>query len=138
MTESQPYQRYHPRSYRFRVARWWWLSQPSYAAFALREITSVFVAWTVVFLLLLIRAIGRGPDAYAGFLDWAANPWVVALNVVTLALVVYHAVTWFQLTPKAMVLRLRGRRVPDAAVAASAYAGWVVVSAVVAWLLLRG
>jgi fumarate reductase subunit C len=114
------------------------LSQPSYAAFAVREISSVFVAWTVVFLLLLVRAIGRGPDAYAAFLDWAGTPWMVALNVITLAFVVYHAVTWFQLTPKAMVLKLRGQRVPDAAVAASAYAGWVVVSVVVALLLVRG
>jgi fumarate reductase subunit C len=60
------------------------------------------------------------------------------LNVVTLAFVLYHAVTWFQLTPKAMVVRLRGRRVPGAAIAASAYAGWVVVSGLVAWLVLRG
>ncbi len=60
------------------------------------------------------------------------------LNVVTLAFLVYHAVTWFQLTPKAMVVRLRGRRVPGVAIAGSAYAGWVVVSVFVAWLVLKG
>jgi fumarate reductase subunit C len=132
-----PYTDYHPRWYRARVSTWWWLGRPSYFAFILRELSSVFVAWSVVLLLLLVRAVNKGAASYAGFLDWAGTPWVVALNAVTLAFVVYHAVTWFQLTPKAMVVRLRGRRLPGAAVAGSAYAGWAVVSAVVAWLLLR-
>jgi fumarate reductase subunit C len=70
-------------------------------------------------------------------LDWAAAPWVVALNVVTLAFLVYHAVTWFNLTPKAMVLQLRGRRIPGALIAGSAFAGWAVVSVVVALFVLR-
>jgi fumarate reductase subunit C len=96
------------------------------------------VAWTVIFLLLLVRAVGTGSAGYARFLEWTGTAWVVVLNVVTLAFVLYHAVTWFQLTPKAMVVRLGGRRVPGAAIAASAYAGWIVVSGLVAWLVLRG
>jgi len=131
------YTDYHPRWYRARVSTWWWLGRPSYFAFILRELSSVFVAWSVVFLLLLVRAVGRGPGSYAGFLDWAANPWVVLLNVVTFGFVVYHAVTWFRLTPAAVVVRLRGRRLPGAAVVVPAYAAWVLVSAFVAWLLLR-
>ena len=131
------YTEYHPRWYRAPVSTWWWLSRPSYVAFILRELSSVFVAWSVVFLALLLRAVGRGPGAYADFLDWAGTPWVVVLNVVTLAFVGYHAVTWFRLTPAAVAVRLRGRRVPGAVIAASAYAAWVVVSAFVAWLLLR-
>jgi fumarate reductase subunit C len=133
-----PYTDYHPRWYRAHVSTWWWLGRPSYVAFILRELSSVFVAWSVVFLLLLVRAVGKGSSSYAEFLGWADTPWVVVLNVVTLAFVVYHAVTWFQLTPAAMVVRLRGRRLPGVAIAASAYAGWVVVSVFVAWLLLRG
>jgi fumarate reductase subunit C len=62
---------------------------------------------------------------------------VVLLNIVTLGFVVYHAVTWFQLTPAAVAVRLRGRRIPGAAIAASAYAAWTAASAFVAWLLLR-
>jgi fumarate reductase subunit C len=63
---------------------------------------------------------------------------LVALNLVTFAFLVYHAVTWFQLTPKAVVVRLGGRRLPAAAIAASAYSGWIVVSAFITWLILRG
>ena len=53
----------------------------------------------MVFLLLLIRALALGEAQYRDFLDWAASPWVVALNVVTLAFLVLHSVTWFNLTP---------------------------------------
>ena len=60
---------------------------------------------------------------------------MVALNVVSLLFVVFHAVTWFNLAPQAMAVRLRGQRVPGIWIAASNYAAWVVVSALVAWLI---
>ena len=120
------------------MSRLWWLSRASYVAFVLREASCVFVAWSVLFLLLFVRAVGNGSGGYSDFLDWADTPWVVALNAVTLGFIIYHAVTWFQLTPAAVAVRLMGRRLPGAAIAGSAFAGWIVVSAVVAWLLLRG
>jgi fumarate reductase subunit C len=120
------------------MSTWWWLRKRSYLLFILRELSSVFVAWSVVFLLLLVGAMTQGRAAYRNFLNWAENPWVVALNVVSLAFLVYHAVTWFNLTPKAMVVKARGRRLPDAAVAAPAFAAWVVVSLFIAWLILGG
>jgi len=62
----------------------------------------------------------------------------VALNAVSLLFVVFHAVTWFNLAPKAMVVRLRGKAVPGKWIAASNYAAWALVSALVAWILLGG
>ena len=124
-------------AYRQPISALWWLRRRSYAFFVLRELSSVFVAWSVVFLLLLVRAIAAGTSEYRSFLDWASSTWVVALNLVTLAFLVLHAITWFNLTPAAMVVRLRGRRLPPVAVAGGAYAGWVVVSAFVAWLVVR-
>lgn len=126
-----------PRTYRRPVSLLWWLHKRSYAFFVLREISAVFVAWSVAFLLLLARAVAQGESHYRAFLDWAATPWVVALDLVTLAFLLLHAVTWFNLTPAAMVVRVRGRRVPPAAVAGGAYAAWLVVSVLVAWLVLR-
>ena len=51
----------------------------------MRELSSIFVAWLVLYLLLFVRAVGRGEAAYDDFLDWAASPWLVALNVVAFA-----------------------------------------------------
>ena len=49
-----------PQWYREPVSTWWWLRRRSYVAFILREVSSVFVAWSVVFLLLLVHAVGQG------------------------------------------------------------------------------
>jgi fumarate reductase subunit C len=138
MSDRPAYTEFHPRWHRTRVSTYWWLKKRSYLAFILREVSSLFVAWFVVFLLLLVYAVTRGPDAYEQFLSWARNPWVLGLNLVSLFFVVYHAVTWFQLAPQAMVVHLRGKRVPGAWVTASQFVAWGLVSLLVAWLILGG
>jgi len=132
------YTGFHPRWLRTRVSTYWWLQRASYLAFILRELSSVFVAWFVIYLLLLVRAVGQGTADYRGFIEWSAQPVVLALNVLALVFVTFHALTWFKLAPQALVLRVRGRRVPGVLIAASNYAAWVVVSAIVVWLLIRG
>ena len=129
---------YVPKSYHPRVSTYWWLGRWAYAKFILREISSIFVAWIVVTTLLQVRALKAGPAEYAQFQAWLATPWVLVLNAISLFFVVFHAVTWFNLAPKAMVVRIGGKRLPGAAIAASNYAAWVVVSATVLWILLRG
>ena len=126
-TERAGDQAYHVRPYRPPVNLLWWLRRRTYLFFVLRELSCLAVAWAVLFLMLLVRAVSEGGDAYAQFVTWARTPWIVVLNVIT----------WFNLTPAATVVRLRGQRVPPAVIAGSAYAGWVVVSALVAWIVLR-
>ena len=124
------------RTFRQPVDRYWWAKRRSYLLFMLREISCVFVAWFVVYLLLLVRAVGDGSDSYVRFLDWSANPLVVSLNVVALIFLLLHAVTWFNLAPRAIVPHIRGRRVPARAVLAGHYAAWLAVSAVIVWLVM--
>ena len=85
MSVPPSYQGFHPQWYRPRMSTWWWLRKRSYLWFTLRELSSVFVAWAVVSFILLIGAAGEGASAYRNFLDWADTPWVIGLNVVTLA-----------------------------------------------------
>ena len=124
------------RYHRQRVPLTWWARRRSYAMFMLRELSSAFVALFVVELLFLVRAVGRGPAAYAGYLDTLAHPAMIVVNVVALAFVLLHAVTFANLTPRAMVVRLRGRRVPSVAILAGVYFGWLVVTAFLAWLVV--
>ena len=127
-----------PRAARYRppASRLWWVRRPSSVLFVLRELSSLFVAWFVVYLLLLVSAVSRGSDSYREFLALSGQPWLLALNVVALAFVLLHAITWFNLAPKALVVRVQGRQVPPQAVAAGHFAAWFVVSAVVAWVLV--
>jgi len=131
---------YHPRWYRPYISTYWWLERRSYFAFIMRELSSIFVAWGVIYLLLLIRAVSRGGGAtrYQEFLAWSVNPVVLAINVVTLGFVVYHAITWFNLSPQAMVVRIRGKRVPPFWIIASNYLACIVISAAILWLVLGG
>jgi fumarate reductase subunit C len=138
MSERSPYVEYHPRWYRPRMSTWWWLKRGSYLLFIMRELSSVFVAWFVVYLLLLIRAVSHGEDGYQRFLGWSGSPVVLLLNFVSLLFIVYHAITWFNLAPQAMPVRLQGKRVPGTWIAASNYLAWALVSALVAWILLGG
>ena len=59
------------------------------------------------YLVKLIRALGQGEGWYEAFLPGCRHPPVVAVNVVTFGFVVFHAVTWFNLAPKAMVVSRR-------------------------------
>ena len=128
----------HPRWYRKRVSTYWWLQRWEYLRFVLREVSSVFVAFFVVTTLVQLYTLSRGPEAYAGFQTWLKNPFIIALNVVSFFFVVFHCITWFSLSSRAMVVRIGGKRVPGALISGSNYAAWLVVSAVIAWFLLRG
>ena len=124
------------RYYKQRVPLLWWARRRSYAIFMLRELSSLFVALFVVELLLLVRAVADGPSAYQGFLDAMANPAVIVVNGVALAFVLLHAVTFANLTPRAMVVRMRGRTVPPRAILAGVYIGWLLVTVFLAWLVV--
>jgi fumarate reductase subunit C len=130
------YTEYHHRWLRRPVSTYWWLEKRSYFAFILREASCVFVAWFVAFLLLLLRAALQGGASYEQWLEWAASPAILLLNVVTLAFMVYHAVTFFDAAPQALVVRLGRRRVPPAAVRAGHYVAWAAASGFIAWLVM--
>ncbi|HEV7875931.1 MAG TPA: fumarate reductase subunit C [Nocardioides sp.] len=125
------------RVYRRPVPTWWWVRKRSYFVFVMRELSSLFVAWLVVYLLMFLSAVGRSESAYDDFLDWASTPWVVALNVIALLFLALHVVTWFNLTPQAMAVRMGSRPAPAALVIASQYAGLAVTSVLVFWLVVR-
>lgn len=132
------YTPYHPAWYRPRMSVFWWLGRASYALFVLRELTSVFVAYFAAILVLQLRALAQGPDAHARFLARLASPAFLALDALALLFVLFHAITWFNLAPTAMVVRLRGTRVPDAVIAGANYAAWLALSLAVAWIVTRG
>jgi fumarate reductase subunit C len=138
MSDLAHYTRYHPRWYRRRMSVWWWLKDRAYVKFVLRELTSVFVAFFALLYLWQLRALARGPDAYAEFLARLKTPFFLTVDIVALVFVLFHTITWFNLTPTAMVVRMRGKRVPDTIVAGSNYVVWVLVSGIVAWILTRG
>jgi fumarate reductase subunit C len=128
MSGSPTYTPYHPRWLRGHVSTYWWLEKGSYFAFILREASCLFVAWVVVYLLLLVRAVTEGLAIYQDFLAWSAQTGVLWLNIVSFAFLVFHAITFFVAAPQALVVHVGGKRVPGSWVAASHYAAWAGAS----------
>ncbi|HEX9660310.1 MAG TPA: hypothetical protein VGA18_08415 [Rhodothermales bacterium] len=127
------------RSGRFvqRVPIFWWIKKWNYTKFILRELSSVAVAAYAVVLIFLVHAVSGGPAEYQEFMELFQKPLWIGLNVVALAFVLLHSVTWFNLAPKAMVIRVGNWIVPPTFIVAANYAAWIVVSAAVAWILLE-
>src|SRR5262245_41675862 len=67
------------RTYRWPMTTWWWVRKRTYFLFVMRELSSIFVAWWVVYLLAFIAAVHGGEGDYQDFLDFAANPIVVII-----------------------------------------------------------
>ena len=138
LTNAPLYTEYHPRWYRPHVSVYWWLGQWRYLKFILRELSSVFVAAVIVMTLFQLRALRNGPEAYAHFQQRMQSPVIIAFAVISLFFVVFHSITWFNLTPRAMPVRLHGKRIPEWMVAAPNYALWAIVSFIISWLVLGG
>jgi len=136
MSGNAGYTEYHPRWYRARMSTYWWLWQRSYLKFILRELSSVFVAFWVVVTLLQVRALARGPESWERFQSSSKAPLFLALSAMTFLFVLFHAITWFNAAPQAMVVRVRGKRIPGIFVAAANYIAWLAASGLVAWFVL--
>ena len=137
MKEQHIYTLYHPKWYRKRVSTWWWTQQWRSFKFILRELSSLAVIYFVALLLWLLWSLGQGAESYATFLAWMEWPLMIAFNVIAFLFVLYHSITWFNLAPKAMVIKVGTMRIPDMMIAAANYTGWVVVSVVLFWLFLN-
>jgi succinate dehydrogenase subunit C len=137
MSTGPHYTLYHPRWYRRRVSVWWWLQNRVYAGFVVRELTSVFVAFFAAVSLWQLWALAQGPETYARFLACLGTPLFLVLHGVAFVFILFHSITWFNLAPKAMVIRLRGARLPDAVIIGLNYAAWLVLSGIVAFIVLR-
>lgn len=124
------------RTYKKKMPILWWTRRLSHIHFITRELTSLSVAFFAVVLLFLIRALSIGPDAYAAFLETLQSPVFIALHIIAFLGLIFHCITWFNLAPKAMVIKMGDKRVPGAWVTFLNYAGWIVISVVIAWLLL--
>ena len=118
------------------VSNTWWLKRKPYILFMIRELTSIFVAGYCIFLMVLIFKLGEGSSSYSNFTTTLQSPTSVTLHIISLIFVLYHTITWFNLTPKILVLYRGEERISQRLVAGVFYITWAVVSFIIAWLVL--
>jgi len=112
----------------------WWLKKPAYTRYMVREMTCLFVGGYAMFLLMLIARLDK-PEEFAALL---ANPVAIALQLIALPMAIYHSVTWFNLTPKVLVIWRGEEKVPGILIAGAHYAGWLAVSAGLVYFAISG
>ena len=130
------YRLYYPRWYRKRVPIFWWLHKRSYAVFIARELTSVFVVYAAAVVVALVLTLNKGEPAWEAAMSRLSHPLVIAAHVLVLFVILFHTITWLNLAPMAIVVKLGDRKVPPTAVLIGHYGAWFTCSVVVAWLLL--
>jgi fumarate reductase subunit C len=118
-----------------REESWRWIFRhPRYLRYMAREFTCLFIgAWTVL-LVWGLKQLAAGPAAWAEFLECLKSPASVAFHVIALGFAVYHSVTWFNLTPKALPVQLGEEFLPDGAIAGAHFAAWGIVTVAVLYL----
>ncbi len=109
----------------------WWLKKRTYFLFMVRELTCVFVASYALFLLLLAARL-EDPAAFAAALD---SPLLITLQIMALPMILYHAITWFNMTPKVMVVWLGENKVHPLLIAGANYFAWFAISIVIVWIV---
>jgi len=123
---NRPYVRPMPAS--------WWLRQGRYVRYMIREATCLFIGLHALVLLVGVYRLSQGRAAFDAFLAALWSPAGQLMSAAIVLMAVVHSVTWFNLTPKAMVLWIGGKMAPGWIIVGVHYGGWVVVSAAVLFL----
>ena len=106
----------------------WIFRHPRYVRYMVREFSCLFIGGWTLMLVWGLKQLAEGPAAWAAFLECLKSPASIVFHVVALAFALYHSVTWFNLTPKALPLQRGEEFVPDGVIAGAHFAGWAAVS----------
>lgn len=114
----------------------WWLKNPVYARFMIRELSSVFIAGYCIFLMVFMYRAEHSAKDFQDLHDTLTGPLSVVLHVLVLIFALYHTITFFNLTPRALVFRWGEDKVPDRIIAGAHYLVWISVTATMVILLM--
>ena len=118
------------------VSNTWWLEKKQYILFIIRELTSIFVAGYCLFLLFFILKFGDENGSYNLLINFLKSPLNLVLHLISFPFILYHTITWFNLTPKIMILQIGEEKVPKELIVGLVYISWGLLSLILIWLIL--
>jgi fumarate reductase subunit C len=112
----------------------WIFRHPRYLRYMVREFSCLFIGGWTLLMVWGLKQLSEGPAAWAVFLEVLRTPEIIVFHVLALGFAVYHSITWFNLTPKALPLQRGEEFVPDAAISGAHFAAWAALSLAVLYL----
>ena len=112
----------------------WIFRHPRYLRYMTREFSCLFIGGWTLLMVWGLKQLAEGPAAWAAFLECLKSPASIAFQELALAFSIYHSITWFNLTPKALPLQIGERFVPDAAISGAHFGAWAALSLAVLYL----
>ena len=121
--------RYRPelKTYAWHQPSDWWIRNPFYLHYQIREWSSALIVLYALVLLWGLYDLNRGEAAWNGWLAAMRSPLFILFHLLTLIVVAYHSYTWFRVMPKTMA-PLPG--VPPRAITVGGWAAVVGISVV--------
>ncbi|WED21616.1 fumarate reductase subunit FrdC [Vibrio sp. JC009] len=109
----------------------WWQKSQFYRLYMLREATVLPLIFFTLFLTFGLGSLVKGPEAWSAWLEFMANPLVVAINIVALAGSLFHAQTFFSMMPQVMPIRLQGKLVDKKTIVLAQWGAVAAISLIV-------
>jgi fumarate reductase subunit C len=109
----------------------WWQKHSFYRMYMLREATVLPLILFTLYLTFGLGALVKGPEAWQGWLDFMANPIIIAIDILALLASLFHAYTFFGMMPKVMPIRLKGKVVDTKIIILSQWAAVAAISLIV-------
>jgi fumarate reductase subunit C len=122
--------------YRRHINIFWWANRWIHIKFIARELTSICVGVYSLIFLFFIWTVLQGPETFEAFSSAMRSPAALVFHLFLLGGILFHGITWFNLAPKAMVIKRGDKTVPGTVIALMNYLGWMVISVALIWLLL--
>lgn len=120
----KPYVREFPRTT-------WYLKKNRDRLHMAQEITSIFIAIYAFILLLGLGALATGPQAWQGFLEALGSPLSLLFHWIVFVVALFHSISWFNVTHKAMPIQRGEDFLPGGVIVASHYVVWILFSLIV-------
>jgi fumarate reductase subunit C len=112
----------------------WIFRHPRYLRYMVRELSCLFIGGWTLLMVWGLKQLAEGPAAWAAFLELLRSPASIAFHLLALAFAIYHSITWFNLTPKALPLQRGEEFVPDAAISGAHFGVWAALTVAVLYL----
>ncbi len=127
MTNRKPYVR--------KMKATWWQKHSFYRVYMLREATVLPIILFTLFLTFGLGCLVKGPQAWNSWLEFMANPVVIAINIVALAGSLFHAHTFFKMFPQVMPIRLGGKLVDTKILVLGQWAAVAAISLIILFIV---